>query len=83
MGKLISYRKPRLRVTPKGVRVTKPSARIGGKLGLNVSSRGISGSARTKLGTISTGRLIKRSGNSGCGLLLLLCSAAASLIVLL
>jgi hypothetical protein len=43
--------------TPKGVRVTKPSSRIGGMVGLNVSSRGISASARTKLATFSTGRL--------------------------
>ena len=83
MGKLISYRKPRLRVTPKGVRVTKPSARIGGKVGLNLSSRGISASARSKLGTINTGKLTQGSRNSGCGLLLLLCWAAAGLIVLI
>ena len=82
MGKLIKYRKPRLRVTPKGVRVTKPSARIGGKVGLNVSSRGTSAGARTRLGTISTGKLTKGSRNSGCGLLLL-CCAAAGLIVLI
>jgi hypothetical protein len=62
MGKkLISVRKPKLRITPSGVRVTKPSARIGGKVGLNVSSRGVSASARTKMGTISTGKVPVKS----------------------
>ena len=58
MGKkLISVRKPKLRLTPSGIRITKPSARIGRKVGLNVSSRGVSASARTKVGTVSTGKV--------------------------
>jgi hypothetical protein len=45
---------PRLRITSKGVKLNKPSARIGGKAGVNVSSRGVSASLRTSAGTIST-----------------------------
>jgi len=67
--KLISVRKPRLRITPRGVRLTKPSARIGRKAGINISSRGVSASVRTKAGTISTGR--PRKKKKGCGLLVL------------
>jgi len=59
--KLISIRKPKLRITSKGVKVTKPSARIGGKAGVNISSKGVSASVRTKHGTVST-----RKGRSGC-----------------
>jgi len=33
MGKLIKFRKPRIRITSKGVRIIKPSARIGGAAG--------------------------------------------------
>ncbi len=54
--KLIKVRKPKLRITPKGVKVTRPSARIGGKTGINLSSSGMSASMRTKFGTINTGR---------------------------
>jgi len=67
--KLISVRKPKLRITPRGVKVTKPSARIGRKAGVNVSSRGVSASVRTKAGTISTGR--PRKKKKGCGLAVL------------
>ncbi len=69
MSKLVQFRKPRIRISPKGVRVTRPSARIGGKVGVNISSRGVSASARTKMGTISTGRAGGRSSKNrrvGC-----------------
>lgn len=56
MGKLIKFRKPRIRITSKGIKITKPSARIGGAVGLNVSSKGVSGSVKTKAGTYNTKR---------------------------
>lgn len=52
--KLIKIRKPKMRLTSKGLKVTRPSARIGGKAGVNISSKGVSASARTRRGTIST-----------------------------
>lgn len=52
--KLVSVRKPKLKLTTNGVKLTKPSARIGGKAGLNISSKGVSGSVRTKAGTLNT-----------------------------
>lgn len=54
MAKLFHYRRPRLVVTPKGVRIQGPYVRIGGKTGINVSQSGVSGSVRTKHGSIST-----------------------------
>ena len=92
MAKLISFRKPRLRVGPKGVRFTSPSARIGGKAGLNISKRGISASARTPVGTISTGKLggggsrrTKKTGAAGCVLpaLIVLAALVAAIAALL
>lgn len=56
MSKLIHFRKPRLRFTPKGVRITRPSARIGGKVGVNISKSGYSTSVRTGIGTFSSKR---------------------------
>lgn len=41
MAKLLKIRKPKLRLTSKGLRISRPSARIGEKVGLNVSSRGV------------------------------------------
>lgn len=52
--RLVSMRKPRMRVTSKGVKISKPSVRIGRKAGINISSKGISASVRTKAGTAST-----------------------------
>lgn len=75
MGKkLVHIRKPRLRVTPRGVKLTRPSARIGGKVGVNISRSGVSASARTKLGTVSTGRAswAKRKRSPGCFTMLML-----------
>ena len=51
-----SFWKPKGKITSKGLKVTPPRARIGGKAGINVSKSGISGSARTKHGTASTRR---------------------------
>lgn len=90
MSKLISVRKPRLRIGPTGVRVTRPSARIGGKAGLNISKRGVSASVRTPVGTISTrkvggggSRRTKKAGAAGCVLpaLLLLTVLVAAIVV--
>lgn len=61
MAKLFRIRTPKLRITPKGIRITKPTARIGGKVGVNLSSSGVSGSANTPLGTISTGRAHRKN----------------------
>lgn len=85
--KLISVRKPKLRITSKGVKVTAPSARIGGKAGLNLSKSGVSASVRTKHGTFNSKRGFTRRSSSwklfggssethkgclpGCGVLLL------------
>jgi len=55
-AKLFSFRKPKVRITKKGLRVTSPSARIGGKSGLNISKSGLSYSIRTKLGTWNSKR---------------------------
>ncbi|MCE5209618.1 MAG: hypothetical protein LLG42_15085 [Chloroflexi bacterium] len=87
MGKL-GVRKPKLRVTKNGVKVTSPTARIGGKAGINISKSGVSGSVRTPLGTISTGRASKRGHstkkNSGCfGMLLLVVILIAILLIIL
>ncbi len=74
--KLIKVRKPKVRITSKGVKLTRPTARIGGKAGINLSSSGMSASYRTKLGTISTGRATRKRGRSpsclGCALTTLL-----------
>lgn len=55
-AKLFSFRGHKLKVGKKGLRVTKPTARIGGKAGLNISSKGVSASLRTKSGSVSTRR---------------------------
>ena len=55
-AKLFSFRGPKLKVGKKGLRVTKPTARIGGKAGVNISSNGVSASLRTKSGSVSTRR---------------------------
>lgn len=47
---------PRLRVTSKGLKVTAPRARIGGRVGFNISRSGVSGSVRTGIGTFNTKR---------------------------
>lgn len=79
--KLVTIRKPRVRVGSKGIRITKPTARIGGKVGLNVSSRGISASARTPFGTFSTrgSGFTRRRRKTGCSALML--AAAIALLV--
>jgi hypothetical protein len=52
--KLVTIRRPKIRVTSKGVKVTRPTARIGRKAGVNISTKGVSASVRTKHGTVST-----------------------------
>ncbi len=67
--KLITMRKPKLRVTSKGIKVTKPSYRIGGrKSGINISSKGVSYSTRTPFGTYNS----RRGWSLGCALPILL-----------
>lgn len=56
MGKWLKFRLPKLRITAKGVRITKPSARIGGAAGVNLSSKGVSASVRTGVGTLNSKR---------------------------
>lgn len=58
---LISIRKPRMSLTKKGLRVTAPSARIGGKAGLNVSRSGVSYSVRSKAGSFNSTRGCSRT----------------------
>lgn len=75
--KLINIRKPRLRISKKGIGITPPSARIGGKVGINISKRGVSGSVRTKYGTANT--------RNGCSLapclLVAICLTGMPLVV--
>jgi len=57
MGKLIRFRPPRIRISAKGVKIVKPSARVGGKnVGVNVSSKGVSTSAGVRGATYNTRR---------------------------
>jgi hypothetical protein len=53
MPRKITLRKPRLLLTRKGLKITRPSARVGGSIGANISSHGISPSIRTKQGSFS------------------------------
>jgi len=78
--KLVTIRKPKVRITSKGVKVTRPTARVGREVGVNVSSEGVSASVRTKHGTAST-----RKGCSlkGCPLTVVgLCGALCALYAL-
>jgi hypothetical protein len=54
--KLFSIRKPKVKLTKKGLKVTKPTARIGGKTGLNISSKGVSASVRTGKGSVNVSK---------------------------
>lgn len=54
--KLIKVTGPKLRLTSKGVKLRAPRARVGGKVGLNISKSGMSGSVRTGLGSYNTKR---------------------------
>jgi hypothetical protein len=81
--KLIKVRKPKLKITSRGVKVTKPAARIGGKTGLNISSKGVSASHRTKCGTLSTRTgWTRRKRKKGCSLMLLALSVLPLSVVL-
>lgn len=90
MSKLIHIRKPRIRISRKGVKIVKPSARIGGKTGVNVSRRGVSASARIPGATVSTrtgvtlgGRGFggRRRKRKGCPLLMLTLALPLALAV--
>lgn len=54
MPKLFNIRGPKLKLSSKGLKLTKPSARIGRKAGVNISSQGVSSSIRTKAGTVNS-----------------------------
>jgi len=58
MAKIIKFRKPRISVGRRGMRISRPSVRIGGRAGLNISGRGIRGSLQTD----------RRGRKKGCGL---------------
>jgi len=87
MGKLLTIRKPKLRVTKKGIKVSSPSARIGGKAGVNISKRGVSASVRTPMGTVNSGKLgsSKRANkkNKSCFGVLMLTLLLSVLILIL
>lgn len=78
------FRRPELRIGTQGVRIAKPSVRIGDKVGVNISSRGISGSIRTKFGSFNTRRgctlnIFKLLGCSALPLFLLLLTILATI----
>ena len=56
MKKVKVTRKPEIRVTSKGVRVSRGTLRVGGKVGLTIGRRGIGLNIKTKRGTISSRR---------------------------
>lgn len=62
--KLLKVQGPKLRLTSKGLKVDKPRARIGGKAGINLSSKGVSGSYRGDRVTVNTKRGVT---TKGCG----------------
>lgn len=51
-----SFTKPKLKISSKGVKLQAPRVRLGKKVGLNISKSGVSGSIRTKAGTLNTKR---------------------------
>lgn len=56
-GKPFSVRSPRIRLTSRGIRVTRPSVSIGGKgARINISSRGISEAVSTSSVSYNTRR---------------------------
>lgn len=59
--KFFSVRKPRLTVGKRGISISPPSLRIGGKTGINVSRSGVSVSSRTKHGTFNSRRGCSRT----------------------
>lgn len=87
-GRFVKVSKPKVSLTSKGVNVSKPSMRIGRKIGINISSKGISASLRSKLGTLSTRRgrstgIFKLLEGSGCGVLALFILIGMSLMLVL
>lgn len=83
--KLISIRRRKLRVKDGKLSVTNRSARIGGKVGANISKTGISFSTRTPIGTISTkkykwfGGQRRQTKRSSCACCPLMATALAAL----
>lgn len=63
MAKFFSIRKPRIRLTKKGLKVQGPSARIGNRnASVNVSKSGVSVSGGTKHARYNS----RRGANFGC-----------------
>jgi hypothetical protein len=52
MSKLIRFRKPSLRVSSKGLKLSGGTVRVGDKAGINISRSGISGSVQTGRGSL-------------------------------
>ena len=88
--KLVRVRKPRLRITSKGIKMSKPSVRVGGKTGVNIGKRGVSVSTRGKGWSLNSRRGLSvggtrragKAGRAGCGCLLpvLLCMGAVLVV---
>jgi hypothetical protein len=66
---LLHVRRARIRFTPKGIRVSPASFRVGGKSGINISRSGVSTSTRTRFGTYNSKR--------GCSIPIMLALAVA------
>lgn len=57
MGKGFRIRGPKIRLTGKGLKVSRPSVRIGGVTsGVNISSKGVSGTVGTRGASYNTRR---------------------------
>lgn len=70
MGKPIKARRPKIRITAKGIKVSRPSFRIGGKrLGVNISSSGVSQSGKVAGVGYNTGN---KKRKAGCFLMVLI-----------
>lgn len=80
MGKPIKTRKPKIRITRKGIKLSRPSFRIGGKkAGVNVSSAGVSQSGKVAGVSYNTGNKKRRAG---CSLLVLLPLAVPAILAI-
>lgn len=59
---MFSIRKPRLTIGKRGMRISPPSLRLGGRgSGLNISKSGVSVSSRTRHGTFNSKRGCSRT----------------------
>jgi len=80
MGKPVKVRKPKIRITRKGIKLSRPSFRIGGKkAGVNISSAGVSQSGKVAGVGYNTGNKKRRAG---CSLVVLLPLAVSSVLAI-